>query len=476
MATGSLKLIDNSVKDTILRYPTVELIRKLFPDVVLHGRSVLRNPLRGEKHASLSCFRDRSGCQRWKDHATDETGDNIDFFRKVYPELGYVEAVERMSLLLFGRSALVDVPAGTTIAFHSPLERRPPVHVPAREAPSALQLQVVLPYGKDSGMPGHLVEYTRGRGISDEVASRYFNYVRFVNTNRAGRSVIDSSSGLPVVGDDGEIVREDGVNDAVALRNDIGGFSLRVPESAGHDGFKGTNMSFLSTVLADGSAPAPIVSTFGDSDFLVTHFRYDAATRKLHIGNGYGFSGVEPYVAPFAMAFLDSWTGRYLEGRERLCVVAMLSAMNGPVHRTVAVVEGMFDGASVIELERLAGRGCVPGRDLVILNSLSNLKWAVPFLAMHGEVCSLLDNDLRSAAGEKAFAVLKQSVESFAGRVGVSSVVISQSSLFYPSKDMNDYLKTVKGFGESRPVPGKALKDKKTSPGRKKSAKGNSIA
>ena len=445
MDTGSLKLIDSSVKDSILRYPTVELIRKLFPDVVLRGRSILCNPLRGEKHPSLSCYRSRSGCQMWKDHATGECGDNIDFFRKVYPELGYVEAVERISLLLLGRSALVDVPAGSTIAF-SRLERRPPVHVPVREEPSALRIRTVLPYGKDSGMPEDLVAYTRGRGISDEVAAKYFLYVRFVNTNRAGRTVIDPSSGLPMLGDDGEPLREDGLNDAVALRNDIGGFSLRVPEGNGRDGFKGTNMSFLSTVLADGSAPSSLVKSFGKGDFLVTHFRYDASRRCLFISDTCGFSGVEPHVARFAVAFLDSWTGRFLEGRDRRCAVAVLNALNGPVHRAVAVVEGMYDAASVIELERMSGRGIAPGCDLVVLNSLSNLKWAVPFLAMHGEVNSLLDNDLRSAAGEKAYEVLRQSVESFACRVGVGSRVTSGSGLFYPYKDMNDYVKSLKGF------------------------------
>ena len=471
MSAGSVKLIDLSVKDALLRYPTADLIRKIFPDAVFRGRSVLCNPLRGERHPSMSCFRDRAGHQRWKDFATGETGDNIDFYRLVYPELNYVDAVDRLSYLVLGRSALQDVNPERGISFM----QRPRLKARRRfsepERPSALQIRVVLPYAPGSAIPESLLTYTRGRGISDEVASRYFCYVRFENTNRTGRVVVDPASGIPLVDGDGEVVRDDGMNDSVAMRNDIGGFSFRVPEGAGHEGFKGTNASFLTTILADGSAPALLVKPFGmdDGRVEVERFSYEEARRRLYVGEKAGFDGVQPYVVPFAMAFLDSWAGRCLEGRELSGVVAVLGAMNGPVNRSVSVVEGMFDGASVMELERMSGRGSAPGRDVVILNSLSNLKWAVPFLAMHGEVRSLLDNDLRSAAGQKAYSVLKESVEAFASRVGVGCRVMSSSGLFRPYKDVNDYLKQAKGFVQ--PVPrsdGDAAERNPAKDGRKK--------
>lgn len=474
MAADSIKLIDASVKESVLRYPTMDLIRKLFPDAVARGRSVMCNPLRGEKHASLSCFKGYDGYSRWKDHATGETGDNIDFFRKVYPELSYVEAVERLSLLVLGKSALQDIQPGMTISFDRGVRRQAGHHVPVQEKPSALQPVLVQPFLADGSVPAHLVEYTRERGISDEVAHRYFCYVRFRNTNRSGRSVIDPTSGLPVLDESGEIVRDDGLNDAVALRNDIGGFSFRVPEGPAADGFKGSNMCFMTTVLADGSAPAQVVKLAGKGDNLVTYFRYDESRQRLFINDSQAFIHVQPYVARFGMVFLDSWMGRYIEGRDLNAVVSVLNAMNGPVNRKVSVVEGMFDGASVIELERMSGHGTAPGRDLVILNSLSNLRWAVPFLAMHGEVQSLLDNDLRSAAGEKAFVVLKESVDSFASRVCVGCQVKSSSYLFYPSKDMNDFLKSVKGFRLKTEEPRQDKRRKKSS-GMNKAPKGQHL-
>ena len=140
----TVRLVDDSVKDEVLRFPTVAMIRKLFPDVKMRGRSVMCNPLRGEKNASLSCFIDRYGYPRWKDHATGESGDNIDFFRKAYPELDYSDAVDRLSWIVLGRSALLDVdPLRERPVFVSP--RRRPVHVKVQEPESALKIVSVSP-------------------------------------------------------------------------------------------------------------------------------------------------------------------------------------------------------------------------------------------------------------------------------------------------------------------------------------------
>lgn len=455
--SGSVKLIDQSVKDSILRFPTVELIRRLFPDVKFRGRSVLCNPLRGEAHASLSCFRGRDGFPHWKDHATGETGDNIDFYRLVCPDKGYVEAVDSLSWLLLGRSALQDVPAGQVVSLSfSPQQRR---HVPAREPDPVLKVVSESPYRSDS--PADLVSYTRGRGISDEVAGVLFRIVRFVNTNREGRFLTDEVTGLPVPDGKGGVLLDSGENVAVAMGNDIGGFSLRIPDTAPCGGFKGTNASFLTTVLADGGAPRSLVRFAGDGDSLVTGFSYDSYSRFLYVNRMQGFTGVEPWAVRFAVAFLDQWTGRYLEGRDLRAAGAVLNALNGPVHRKVTVVEGMFDAASVVELNRLAGRGCTPDGDLVVLNSISNISWAVPFLSMHGEVRSLLDNDICSSAGQKAFAVMQESVRAFAARAGVACCVWSDSPSISPSKDVNDYLRRVKGFAEApkeTPRPAKTMK------------------
>ncbi len=443
--TGPVKLIDSSVKDEILRFPTVELIRRLFPDVKVGGRSVIRNPLRNDRHPSLSCFRDRAGFQRWKDHATGETGDNIDFFRKVYPDLGYVEAIDRLSLLVLGKSALQDFVPGQSVPVYSQARRQRAVHAGPADEAHVLRIVSDVSFSVGSA-PAALVSYTRERGISDVVAGAYFRYVVYENTNRKGRSLIDPSSGLPVVDGDGSLVKDDGRYEAVAMRNDIGGFSLRVPASAGSEGFKGTNMSFVSTFLADGRPFGPEVRFVGRGEGFVTGFGYDEPHRYLSVNRTQGFVGVEPWAVRPAVVFLDAWIGRFIEGRDLKGAEAVLRSLNSPMSVEVDVVEGMFDAVSVIEFEKMAGRGGKPVRDLLVLNSLSNLHWAVPFLSVHGTVRSLLDNDMRSSAGQKAFDVLRERIEAFSSRLGVRCVVRSDSGVFYPCKDINDFLKEKKGF------------------------------
>ena len=399
------------------------------------------NPLRGETHASLSCYRGHDGFPHWKDHATGETGDNIDFYRTAYPDKGYVEAVDELAWLLLGRSALQDIPAGQAVSFSSVPTRR---HVPAVETEPVLRISGVYPYV--SSAHAELVSYTRGRGISDEVACRYLSIVKFVNTRREGRFVMDERTKLPVMDENGCAVRDSGENIAVAMVNDLGGFSLRIPDSAPTGGFKGTNASFITTILADGTAPHSSVLFSGDGDGMVTGFLYDEQSRFLFVNPTQGFSGIEPWAVRFAVPFLDQWSGRFLEGRDLRATASVLRSLNGPVNGRVTVVEGMFDAVSLIELNRISGRGSLPAGDLVVLNSISNISWAVPFLAMHGEVCSLLDNDMLSTAGQKAFCVMQEKVRAFAERAGVLCSVWSDSASIAPCKDINDYLKRVKGF------------------------------
>lgn len=448
------KIINASVLDELRRYPTVELVKRLFPDVKMHGRSLMCNPLRGEKHASLSCFRDRSGFQRWKDHATGETGDNIDFYRLANPGMGYVESVEALSVMLLGRSAFDEVASARVAASQVIPPRTGLLHRPLVEEPGSIRVMGLVPYApsEDPYVAG-VVEYTRSRGISDDVAGRYLNIVSFQNINRIGRSVIDRTSGLPVIGEDGEIVRDNGANLGIGMLNDIGGYTLRVPDGTdGSKGFKCSDTVFISTILSNGARPYRNVRTFGiqRGSAKVEKMHYDESAQMLFINGLQGFSGVTRWAASFAMPFLSKWSGRYLEGKDFRSVLSMLDTLDGPVHRKVTVVEGMFDGLSVIEFEKMNGRAPLPDGDLVILNSVSNLQWAVPFLAMHGEVISLLDNDMSSKAGQKTFSQLEEKVGAYAAELGVGCFIRSESSRFYPEKDLNDYLKTVKGL--KRPV------------------------
>ncbi len=442
---GNAKIIDERVKDDILHYPTVQLIQKLFPDLNPRGRSVMKSPFRDDHDASFSCFVDRHGCSRWKDHGTGETGDNIDLFRKVFPEIGYVESIDRLSLLVLGRSAMREFVPGRDVPFYN---RRHFARSSSRSVEKESALKIVSDeFCVPSRMPSLLVNYWRGRGISDETATRYLHSIVFENSNLKGRTIIDPTSNLPVVGAKGDLVRDDGRTEALGLPNDLpGGFSLRSPETNYRKDFKGCNISFVSTILADGSTPSSRVSLVGEGDGLVAYFRYDESRHFLAINDTQGFTGVQPYAVRFAVPFLDGWTGRYLEGRDLRCANAVMSSLNGPVNTVAVVVEGMFDGLSVIELNRLAGRGSVPGLDLVVLNSVSNIGWAVPFLSMHREVRSYLDNDMKSSAGQKAFAQMASGVEELNRRSGAYCNVVSYSSQFYPFKDVNDYLKHQRGF------------------------------
>ena len=69
-----------------------------------------------------------------------------------------------------------------------------------------------------------------------------------------------------------------------------------------------------------------------------------------------------------------------------------------------------------------------PSIDSIVLNSVTNLQKAVPFLARHSVIHAFLDND---DAGRKVLARLKESLP--------LSEVIDQSVFYRDHKDLNDY-------------------------------------
>lgn len=68
-----------------------------------------------------------------------------------------------------------------------------------------------------------------------------------------------------------------------------------------------------------------------------------------------------------------------------------------------------------------------PPHNIVVLNSVTNLAKAVPFIASHKQVYTYLDND---EAGRKATAELKE----------VCRNLSDQSVHYRPHNDLNDYL------------------------------------
>lgn len=102
---------------------------------------------------------------------------------------------------------------------------------------------------------------------------------------------------------------------------------------------------------------------------------------------------------------------------------------------TCLVFEGFMDYLSFLTLKR----NPTPPHNIVVLNSVTNLAKAVPFIASHEQVYTYLDND---EAGRKATAELKASCRN-----------LSDQSIHYrPHNDLNDYLRSrcpVKGHKQS---------------------------
>ena len=91
---------------------------------------------------------------------------------------------------------------------------------------------------------------------------------------------------------------------------------------------------------------------------------------------------------------------------------------------TAMVFEGFIDFLSYLSLKA----NPTPAIDTTVLNSVTNLQKAVPFLSHHRVVHAFLDND---DAGRKALARLEESLP--------STEVIDQSVFYRNYKDLNDY-------------------------------------
>lgn len=91
---------------------------------------------------------------------------------------------------------------------------------------------------------------------------------------------------------------------------------------------------------------------------------------------------------------------------------------------TAMVFEGFIDFLSYLSLKA----NPTPAIDTTVLNSVTNLQKAVPFLSCHRVVHAFLDND---DAGRKALARLEESLP--------LSEVIDQSVFYCNHKDLNEY-------------------------------------
>lgn len=142
----------------------------------------------------------------------------------------------------------------------------------------------------------------------------------------------------------------------------------------------------------------------------------------------------------FAVGFRNDAGGwelrnRYFKG----CTSKVPTTCRGD-YPTCLVFEGFMDYLSFLTFKR----NLTPPHNIVILNSVTNLAKAVPFIASHERVYTYLDND---EAGRKATAELKATCRN-----------LSDQSIHYRQyNDLNDYLRSRWPVKEHRRSLGRKL-------------------
>ena len=142
----------------------------------------------------------------------------------------------------------------------------------------------------------------------------------------------------------------------------------------------------------------------------------------------------------FAVGFRNDAGGwelrnRYFKG----CTSKAPTTRRGD-YPTCLVFEGFMDYLSFLTLKRNPN----PPHNIVVLNSVTNLAKAVPFIASHERVYTYLDND---EAGRKATAELKAACRNLS----------DQSVHYRPHNDLNDYLRSCRPVKEHRRSCGRKL-------------------
>lgn len=142
----------------------------------------------------------------------------------------------------------------------------------------------------------------------------------------------------------------------------------------------------------------------------------------------------------FAIGFRNDAGGwelrnRYFKG----CTSKAPTTRRGD-YPTCLVFEGFMDYLSFLTLK------CTPNppHNIVVLNSVTNLAKAVPFIASHERVYTYLDND---EAGQKVTAELKAACRNLS----------DQSVHYRPHNDLNDYLRSRRPVKEHRRSRGRKL-------------------
>lgn len=156
----------------------------------------------------------------------------------------------------------------------------------------------------------------------------------------------------------------------------------------------------------------------------------DLDTARVHCSEVYYHVADKSY---FAVGFRNNAGGwelrnRYFKG----CTSKAPTTRRGD-YPTCLVFEGFMDYLSFLTLKR----NPTPPHNVVVLNSVTNLAKAVPFIASYERVYTYLDND---EAGRKATAELKEACRN-----------LSDQSVHYRlHNDLNDYLRNRRPVKEHR--------------------------
>lgn len=178
------------------------------------------------------------------------------------------------------------------------------------------------------------------------------------------------------------------------------------------------------------------LESFALLDYL-TERGIDLAAARAHCSEVHYYVVDKSY---FAVGFRNDAGGwelrnRYFKG----CTSKALTTRRGD-YPTCLVFEGFMDYLSFLTLKH----NSTPPHNIVVLNSVTNLAKAVPFIASHERVYAYFDND---EAGRKATDKLKKACRN-----------LSDQSIHYrPYNDLNDYLRSRLPVKEHRRSRGRKL-------------------
>ncbi len=156
----------------------------------------------------------------------------------------------------------------------------------------------------------------------------------------------------------------------------------------------------------------------------------DLSAARVHCSEVHYYVADKSY---FAVGFRNDAGGWVLRNRYfKGCTSKAPTTRRGD-YPTCLVFEGFMDYLSFLTFKR----NPTPPHNIVVLNSVTNLAKAVPFIASHERVYTYLDND---EAGRKATAELKEACRNLS----------DQSVHYRPYNDLNDYLRSRRPVKEHR--------------------------